>query len=333
MPRRPGSYNQVRRLEEMMRLLASQARRVQELAHELGVNRRQVYRDLDRIEEDGHPLERDEDSGEHTYRLPLNYKGLPPIAISKFELMSLYLAKSHLGYLTGTPFLEDLERVIGKVKASLPHKVANHLDRIVQVTVPLHRPNRQYGKQRQVIEALRRALLLQRRVVLSYQKPDVAKPTTYRFDPFALLLYKDGLYVKGWSHASRELRTFAVERIQTVEVTDDVFEIPSATTMDQTFGVFEGPPEDVRIQFKKDVVYLLKERQWHPTQKLINRKNGAVLLHMKVGGMEEVCSWVLSWGPYAKVLSPPSLVKMVTSELRAAAGLYRQGGQLSRCSE
>ena len=322
MPRHPGSYNQVRRLEEMMRLLASRAWKVQELARELRVDRRQVYRDLDRIEEDGHPLERDDDSGEHTYWLPLNYKGLPPIAISKFELMSLYLAKSHLGYLTGTPFLEDLDLVIGKVKASLPHKVANHLDRIIQVTVPLHRPNRHYGKQRDVIESLRRALLLRRRVVLSYQKPDVAKATTYRFDPFALLLYKDGLYVKGWSHASRELRTFAVERIQQVELTDDLFEVPSSTTMDQAFGVFEGPPENVKIEFKKDVAYLLKERQWHPSQKVTRLKNGAVLLQMRVGGMEEVCSWVLSWGPYAKVQSPPSLVKMVAGELHAAARQY-----------
>lgn len=323
MPRRPGSYNQVRRLEEMMRLLTSQAWKVQELAHELGVDRRQVYRDLDRIEEDGHPLERDEDSGEHTYWLPLNYKGLPPIAISKYELMSLYLAKSHLGYLTGTPFLEDLDRVIGKVKASLPHKVANHLDRIVQVTVPLHRPNRYYGKQRQVIEALRRALLLQHRVVLSYQKPEESKPTTYRFEPYALLLYKDGLYVKGKSLRSRDLRTLAVERIRTVEVLDEPpFDIPAATTMDQAFGVFEGPPETVRIEFKKDVAYLLKERQWHPTQKLTRMKNGAVLLQMKVGGMEEVCSWVLSWGPYAKVVSPPSLLKMVAGELQAAVRQY-----------
>lgn len=333
MPRRPGSYNQVKRLEEMMRLLASRSWKVQELAQELGVDRRQVYRDLERIEDDGHPLEHNEESGEHTYQLPLNYSGLKPVAISKYELMSLYLAKSHLGYLTGTPFLDDLDRVIGKVKASLPHKVANHLDRIVQVTVPLHRPNRHYGKQRQVIEALRRALLLQYRVVLSYQKPDTIKPTSYRFDPYALLLYKDGLYVKGWSHASRELRTLAVERIRAVEITDETFEIPSSPAMDQAFGVFEGPSEDVRIQFKKEVAYLLTERQWHPTQKLTRKKNGAVLLRMNVGGMEEVSSWVLSWGPYAKVLSPQSLVRMVAGELREAARLYPQGTQWSRRSE
>ncbi|MBI5854009.1 MAG: WYL domain-containing protein [Nitrospirae bacterium] len=322
MARHPKKYSQVGRIEQMMRGLASRGWTIKELAQECEVSRRQVIRDLDRIAE-GHPLEDTLEGGEKVYRLPLGYKGLPPIPITKFELMSLCLAKSHLEYLRGTPFLDDLDSVIGKVRVTLPDQVANHLQRILQIAVPLHRPNRHYGKQRDVIESLRRALLLQRRVVLSYKKPEVSKLTLYRFDPFALLLYKDGLYIKGWSHVSRELRTFAVERIQKVDLTDELFDISSSSPdMDQTFGIFEGPPETVRIRFKKDVAYLLNERQWHPTQKVTRLKNGAVLLHMRVGGMEELCSWILSWGPEAKVLAPPRLVKMVAEELQAAARQY-----------
>jgi proteasome accessory factor B len=40
----------------MVRVLASRAVTVNELAEECGITRRQVYRDLARIQEEGHPL-------------------------------------------------------------------------------------------------------------------------------------------------------------------------------------------------------------------------------------------------------------------------------------
>jgi len=41
----------------MMRTLASRAVTVNDLAGEFGISRRQIYRDLAQIEEQGHPLE------------------------------------------------------------------------------------------------------------------------------------------------------------------------------------------------------------------------------------------------------------------------------------
>lgn len=129
----------------MMRTLASRAVTINGLAEEFGVTRRQVYRDLVEIEAEGHPLERSDGSGEQTWQLPLGYKGLPQIAITPYELMSLHLAKSHLAYLKGTPFVGDLDSVIAKVEAGLPAKTTNHLERIVQVFVPLQRGTRTYA--------------------------------------------------------------------------------------------------------------------------------------------------------------------------------------------
>ena len=145
----------------MMRTLASRAMTINGLAEEFGVTRRQVYRDLAEIEGEGHPLERSDGSGEQTWQLPLGYKGLPQIAITSYELMSLHLAKSHLTYLKGTPFIDDLDRMIAKVEAGLPAKTANHLERIVQVFAPLQRGTRSYAEKNDLLRQLRKALLLQ----------------------------------------------------------------------------------------------------------------------------------------------------------------------------
>ena len=325
--RRPKKYSQVERIERMMRALASRLCTVNGLAQEFGVTTRQVRRDLDRIEEAGHPLIPGNDSGEKTWQLPLGYKGLPPITVSQYELMSLYLAKSHLTYLADTPFTDDLDGLIKKIEASLPDKTVNHLERIVQVFAPRLRPVRSYAKQKDILDGIRKALLLQKRLVLHYQKPAANKPIAYSVDPYALLLYQNGLYLSGYSHRSKSLRMFAVERIHKVTLTDDRFAIQAGFSTEaigqRSFGVIDEAPQEVRIRFSKDVAYLLKERQWHPTQTISELKNGDVILTMQAGGLDEMSTWVLGWGPQAKVLSPPALVKLVAAELTAAARQYQ----------
>jgi predicted DNA-binding transcriptional regulator YafY len=145
----------------MMRALASRSMSANELAEEFSVTRRQVYRDLNRIEEQGHPLTRGGEGGDSSWQLPLGYKGLPPIALSPYELMSLQLARADLSYLEGTPFVEDLDATLGKLRAALPDKTLNHLERLVEVFAPLAQPFRKYGAQAALLCDLRKALLLQ----------------------------------------------------------------------------------------------------------------------------------------------------------------------------
>jgi len=325
--RRAKSYSQAERLSGMTRALASRSMSVRELQDEFGIARRQVYRDLARIEEQGHPLTQSQEVGERVWRLPLNYQGLPPVTLSPYELMSLYLAKSHLAFLKGTPFWEDLEGVLEKVKAGLPVRTTNHLERIVQALATLARPVRDYSKSKAVLLNLRKALLLQRRIRFSYKKPEEPKPGSYIVDPYALVLYQSGLYLVGYSHAARATRTFAVERIRQIEVADETFVMPESFSTGERdkrlFGIMEGPQHSVTIRFRHEVAYMFKERRWHPTQKIKINRNGSIVLTMNVGGVEEVVSWVLSWGPQATVLGPPALRKLVTQELRAALKPYR----------
>ena len=309
-----------------MRTLASRAVTVNDLAGEFSISRRQVYRDLAQIEEEGHPLEQSDGSGERTWQLPLGYKGIPQIASTPYELMSLYMTKSHLAYLEGTPFIDDLDSVIAKVEAGLPAKTANHLERIVQVFAPLHRETRSYLEKADLLRRLRTALLLQLTVELIYKKPYANKTLVYRVDPYALVLYEHGLYVAGYSHRSHAERLFAVDRIKQVTLTEDRFEIPASYSSTeryaQQFGLIEESSQEVNIWFSPDVAHLMKERQWHPTQRTKKLKNGAVEVMFHAGGLDEIAWWVLSWGKEAKVLSPPKLVKIMTDQLSKSLKRY-----------
>ena len=249
----------------MMRTLASRACTIKELAQDFAISARQVRRDLAEVEAEGHPLIASDDIGEKTWQLPLGYKGLPPVTLTRYELMSLQMARSNLGHLKNTPFMEDLDAVIAKVAASLPAKTANHLERIVQVFAPLQRGTRGYAEKNDLLRQLRTALLLQLTVKLIYKKPGAKKASIYQVDPYALILYEHGLYVRGHSHRSGGERLFAVDRIKQITLTEERFEIPasysSAERYANQFGLIDESPQEVTIRFSQDVAHLMRERR------------------------------------------------------------------------
>ena len=162
--------------------------------------------------------------------------------------------------------------------------------------------------------------------MLHHQRPDYDEPTLHRVDPYVLVLYQYGLYVAGYSHRAKALRMFAVERIHRVDLTDDRFNMPLDFSWEaqsrRLFGLIEEPPKTVRIWFSPDVAYLLKERQWHLTQALKQQKDKSVIVTFQAGGLDEIATWVLSWGANAKVLSPPELIQSVRAHLEAARKQY-----------
>lgn len=324
--RRPKTYSQADRLARMLRALASRSMTVKDLAEAFEVTKRQVYRDLDRIHEEGHPLEQSDGDGEKTWHLPLGYKGLPPITVSPYELMALHFAKRHLDYLTGTPLVDDLDSLIKKVEGGLSHRVFNHLARINQVFLPRSGPVRDYAGQKVVLKQLQKALLLQCTVVLRHRRPGYDEPAEHRVDPYVLLLYQCGLYLVGYSQRAEALRMFAVERIVSVEVLAERFSLPEELQVEQVyghlFGLVDEPAQTVRIQFAPDVAYLAKERRWHPSQQNEIQADGSVIATITAGGMDELASWVLSWGPAARVLEPQALVEAVKAHLAHALERY-----------
>ncbi|TKS59723.1 MAG: hypothetical protein EWM72_01908 [Nitrospira sp.] len=307
-------------------MLASRACIIKELAQDFCVTSRQVRRDLEEIEAEGHPLISTDDPGEKAWQLLPGYKGLPPITLNRYELMSLQMARSNLSHLSGTPFSEDLDAVVNKVAASLSPSTANHLERIVQVFAPLRRGTRSYVEKNDLLRQLRKALLLQLRIELTYKKPYADKTSVYLVDPYALVLYEQGLYVHGYSHRSGEERLFAVHRMKQVTLTEERFEIPASYSATdryaKQFGLIEESPQAVRILFRQDVAHLMQERQWHPTQRTKKLKNGSVEVSFHAGGLDEIAWWVLGWGKEAKVLGPPKLVKIVTDQLAQSLKRY-----------
>src|SRR6202011_6152724 len=92
------------------------------------------------------------------------------------------------------------------------------------------------------------------------------------------------------------------------------------------FGVFAKPTKSkhaVRISFDAFAAPRIEERQWHPSQKIKQLRNGGIELSLTLGNLEEIERWVLSWGVHAQVLSPEELKENIAKTITAVAKRYR----------
>ena len=316
------------RMVRMIRTLCSRGMTRADLEEEFEIDRRHIYDYLQEIEQLGFVFVDHEGGAERVWRIEGGYQGIKPEPATVSELMALFLAKCHLAYLAGTPFMDDLESLSRKIEAGLPAKTANKIEQMVQVFLPVQRPQRSYAKQRAVLIALQKALLLQRQVKITHRTLSYPKPVVHHVEPYGLQLFDYGLYLVGYSDRAKDFRRFAVERIQTatVDMSAEPFimrpEYVARARSRKAFGLIEGDLMDVRVQFSREVANYFKERQWHPTQRVKTLKSGDVIVSFQAGRVDEIVSWVLSWGAFAKALGPSELVGAVTHHLIAAQQQY-----------
>jgi predicted DNA-binding transcriptional regulator YafY len=316
MSRKPGKpakkYSQAARLHDVIRILeARYGATVDELAEECGVTRRTVYRDLDAIRDAGYPLTTElEADGRTLYRFITGFKKFPPITFSLEELMTLYLCRGQLDFLQGTPFQDDLDAIFGRIRSSLPPRSVAHLERIAETASPKFQGQRNYAAKKELLKELRRALLYQYRLDLVYTP---ARRTTevYRFDPYTLLFYEGALYLGGYAHNRNALRLFLLDRIEQLTVLDERFEVPEDfSAKDLTgsaFGLIDEQQQTIKVRFGKKIGHLIRERVWHPSQKIVEENDGSLTLTLIASGEQEILSWLYSYLPDVEVLEPVAM--------------------------
>ena len=320
-------YSQAARVHDIIRLIeARHGIAVEEMAEETGVDRRTIYRDLNAIQDAGYPLISEWLNNRKAYRFLTRFKDVPPIIFTLQELMTLYFLRSQFEFLEGTPFREELETIFRKVNSVLPPRYAAHMERIASVSIPLLQGRRDYGKVAGELKLLREALIYQYRVKLAYRSKGKGKATTYRVDPYSLIFHKGGLYLLGYAHNRRALRTFAAERISRVEVEKERFEIPDKFRPEEqfrsAFGIVDEAAMAVRVKFSPTVAHMVRDRIWHPSQRTESMPDGSVLLSFEAGGRMEIISWLLSYGEHAEVLEPADLRDEVGRKISEMAAKY-----------
>jgi predicted DNA-binding transcriptional regulator YafY len=300
---------------------------IDSLAGELDVTTRTIRRDLAALQEAGFPLyDTRDDDGRVRWRLDGQVlKGLDT-GFTLGELCALYLSRNLLESVAGTPFQRDLGNAFARLQAALSPRMRQFLDRLPAVLAAKPGPRTRGGEaSSDIVARLLEATLHSRVVTMRYHSVSSGKIKDYLLHPYRLAFAQGGLYLLAYVPAYENIRTFAVDRIKTVSLEKQTF-TPRRDLPEDVFanslGVNTGPPERVEIAFDAQLAPYIRARVWHASQQVRDAADGALTVTMQVCHDWALRSWILSWGPFARVISPLELAAQVRDDLSAAAARY-----------
>src|SRR5205814_10035010 len=142
-------------------------------------------------------------------------------------------------------------------------------------------------------------------------------------DPYHLTWFDGGLYLVVWCHLRQALRIFAVERMREVALLRRTFTVrpgfDADTYLGKAGGIVQGGLVTVRVLFAKSLARYIRERLWHPSQKLRDLPDGRLEMTVRVADTLEVRRWILGYGVQAEVVEPEALREALRVETEALA--------------
>ena len=71
--------------------------------------------------------------------------------------------------------------------------------------------------------------------------------------------------------------------------------------------------EQIVLRFSGRAAQLVRERNWHASQRLQELADGDLEVVLTLNSLEEIVPWILSWGRQCEVIRPARLRKKVSS--------------------
>jgi proteasome accessory factor B len=297
------------------------------LALELEVSAKSIHRDLefmrDRLEL---PLEFDYTRKGYYYTQEVS--AFPTLQITEGELVALVVAEKALQQYRGTSFEKPLLSAIKKMEQSLPDTISVDLAALER-TISF-RTRAEPILDLATFDTLAKATSAGRQLEITYRKAGAREGETRTVDPYHLANINGEWFLFAYDHLRKDIRTFVPARVVAIRETGRTFARQKKFSLEErlagSFGVHAGEGDfAVVIRFEAGVAGFIREKKWHPSQKLRDVKDGGVELSMNLSSLEEVERWVLSWSGKAVVVRPVELVRSVKT---AAQRIWRSSGAM-----
>lgn len=251
-----------------------------------------------------------------------------PVRFTEGELIALFLGQNLLTKYSGTPLEKYIGSAFEKILTIMPEQVSVDWDTIEQAisfnVVPLR------GDEQRVTEmysTLAAAIEKKHTVWMRYYGV-VRDQTNERYiDPYHLRYHQGAWYVIAYCRLRGDIRIFALDRIRDLKQTQRHFTKVKGFSINEYFksalGIEHGEkPKKVTIRFDPHQARWIRERCWHPSQKLEFKDDGSLLLTMTVSSLKEVKRWVLGFGRHAEVIGPAQLRQEVAEEIENTRKVY-----------
>jgi len=300
---------------------------IHELAGLVRVSTRTIRRDLQALQEAGFAVF-DEGEENETKRWRLDQSPFRAVqeGLSVADVAALYLSRAVVLSLSGWPLADELGQAFTKIERALNPRMREFLSTLPQVLSAKAGP-RAGGPSRAMVDVTRKIFdaARERRVLhMRYFSAASNRAKAYVVQPYRLTLAQGGVYLVAWVPQYDAFRTFAVERIERLSVTEDTFkktrELP-ADLFGSSMGVFSGEAERVEVEFDARTAMFIRSRVWHDSQRIADLADGRLRLTLDVSIDWALRSWLMGFGASVTILTPPALAQSIAEEHARAAAI------------
>ena len=322
--------HQIERLIEIdRRVRAGLKPRAADFVADLEVSRRQIYLDRGKLIEMGAPLDRDRSGGwiysESNWILPSQY-------LREGELLAFFLSVE-IARSNGNAGLQtQLGNAVDKIARSLGDIVSVDLNTLRDSTSYAISPAARVDADLQL--QLSRAIAGRRKLRMGYFTASSGRKSERIIHPYHFYFARGEWILIAHDESKADddhpVRCFNIARISRLDEQNSHFRI--APTFDaeayvrEMFAAERGAQlHEVAIAFDPYQARYIRERQWHPDQRIEERPDGELILRFPASGLNEVARWAMGYGRHAKVLAPPELRALVVAHLTELCESYRAG--------
>jgi len=319
----------VPRLQRILRLLtllqSDQYYRPAELAGELNISRRTLFRDLDMLFKAGIPYYFDDEKG--GYRIDRNVL-LPPLNFTLPEAMALMLVAQLAGNEGGLPLQHQSRNAAMKIESMLPAHIRQQCGTAIKTSSSRFAAQARHQQLTDILNLLQQAIRRRRSVAITYISFYEQKQIDLTLDPYHLHFAQRAWYVIGYSQLHEQIRTFKLGRIKKAQILTCRYLMDKPFNIDDYFGdawsmIPEGKIYQVKLRFASMVAGNVAEVLWHKNQKITCHDDGSITLEVKVDGLGEISWWLLGYGDQVEVLQPVALRRRVKKIAQKMTKIYR----------
>jgi predicted DNA-binding transcriptional regulator YafY len=171
------------------------------------------------------------------------------------------------------------------------------------------------------------ALFNGKRLQINYHARSDNQHSQRDISPQTLVRYRDNWYLDAWCHWRNQLRSFAVDKINSVIQLEQDTDIIATDELQQHFaaayGIFSGSPKHLAIlNFSTDRARWVGDEHWHPQQQGQWLEDGRYQLTIPFNDHRELLMDILKHGAEVEVLEPEFLVEAVKVQIVAMQKIY-----------
>lgn len=146
--------------------------------------------------------------------------------------------------------------------------------------------------------------------------------------PQRLVYYRNNWYLDAWCHLRKDLRTFWIAGIQSLQLMEQtakrIEEKTLETHLASSYGIFTGlPTHTAHLRFTGLAAMRVRGSEWHPMQQKQYNADGSVELWVPYSDHRELVMDIMRYGAEATVLEPDTLRAEVFQQFKKAIASYQ----------